>query len=150
MEQNQNGSIISIEQAVVGECYELILTNFSGLYRYAMGDVVLMKEMVGEYPLVQFLYRIGYMLNAAGEKVTTEQLSKSICKVMRQTEIVVIDYRAAIDSDSERYQIVMAVESKSGSVADRNLDTELISRQLDKTLIAQNPDYGYLREENYL
>ncbi len=54
----------------VGGFYQLLITNYSGFYRYNIGDVI---EVVGFYetvPLVVFRYRQGGTLSAITEKTT--------------------------------------------------------------------------------
>lgn len=44
-------------QAEVGQVYELVITNASGLYRYRFGDVI---KVVGHHntcPVIEFHYR---------------------------------------------------------------------------------------------
>ncbi len=73
-----------------GEKYELVLTNRSGLYRYRLGDVV---EAVGRYkaaPIVKYCYRKNQIINIAGEKTNSEQLTLAVERfsVLTNTRIV--------------------------------------------------------------
>lgn len=54
----------------VGECYRILVTNYSGIYRYDIGDVV---EVVGFYeqtPIIVFRHRRGGLLSSTTEKTT--------------------------------------------------------------------------------
>ncbi|HEY9596649.1 MAG TPA: GH3 auxin-responsive promoter family protein [Cyanophyceae cyanobacterium] len=54
----------------VGEYYRILVTNYSGFYRYDIGDVV---EVVGFYeqtPLITFRHRRGGLLSSTTEKTT--------------------------------------------------------------------------------
>ncbi len=64
----------------VGERYELVFTNHSGLYRYCMGDVVEVVGWYGQAPIVQFCYRRNQVINIAGEKSNQEQLAQAMEK----------------------------------------------------------------------
>lgn len=90
---NHNGAILAIEAAFfefipqeqwneeqpktllphevkVGEYYRILVSNYSGFYRYDIGDVV---EVVGWYeqtPLIVFRHRLGGLLSSTTEKTT--------------------------------------------------------------------------------
>lgn len=67
----------------VGERYRLLTTNYSGFYRYDIGDVV---EVVGFYnttPLIVFRYRRGGTLSATTEK-TTEYHATQVMQTLQQ------------------------------------------------------------------
>lgn len=67
----------------VGERYRLLTTNYSGFYRYDIGDVV---EVVGFYntaPLIVFRYRRGGMLSATTEK-TTEYHATQVMQALQK------------------------------------------------------------------
>ncbi|MBE9178281.1 GH3 auxin-responsive promoter family protein [Oculatella sp. LEGE 06141] len=58
------------EEVKVGELYRILVTNYSGFYRYDIGDVV---EVVGFYeraPLITFRHRLGGLLSSTTEKTT--------------------------------------------------------------------------------
>lgn len=63
-----------INELEVGKTYELIVSNFSGLYRYRMGDVVKVTGMYNNTPRIEFLYRLGLSMNIANEKTTTQMV----------------------------------------------------------------------------
>lgn len=63
---------------------ELIFTNRSGLYRYAMGDVLEVTGVWGQSPIVKFCYRKNQAINVASEMMTTEELEAAIQAFQRQ------------------------------------------------------------------
>ncbi len=70
-------------QVKVGECYRILMTNYSGFYRYDIGDVV---EIVGFYqqaPLLAFRYRRGGLLSSTTEK-TTEFQATQVMQALQQ------------------------------------------------------------------
>jgi hypothetical protein len=48
---------VVFEQAEIGELYEVVITNASGLYRYRLGDVVKVCGFHHQAPIVEFMYR---------------------------------------------------------------------------------------------
>ncbi len=63
-----------IDQLEMGKKYELVVSNFSGLYRYRMEDVVQVTGMHNNTPTIEFLYRRNLGMNLANEKTTTEMV----------------------------------------------------------------------------
>lgn len=66
---------------------ELIFTNRSGLYRYAMGDVLEVTGFYGQCPIVKFCYRKNQAINVASEMMTTEELESSIHAFQQENSI---------------------------------------------------------------
>ncbi|MES1023103.1 GH3 auxin-responsive promoter family protein [Gloeocapsa sp. BRSZ] len=67
----------------VGQLYRILMTNYSGLYRYDNGDVI---EVVGFYnktPLITFRYRRGGLLSSTTEK-TTESHATHVMQALQQ------------------------------------------------------------------
>lgn len=63
-----------IDQLEVGKDYELVISNFSGLYRYKMEDVVHVTGMYNNTPRIELLYRQNLSMNVANEKTTTQMV----------------------------------------------------------------------------
>lgn len=74
----------------IGEMYELVITNRSGLYRYRLGDVVKVIGFHGKAPVVKFCYRRDQVINIAGEKSNQQQFDMAI---KRFTDIVQTEVR---------------------------------------------------------
>ncbi|PZD72020.1 hypothetical protein C1752_03947 [Acaryochloris thomasi RCC1774] len=54
----------------VGQCYRIVFSNFSGFYRYDLGDVVEVEGFYEQTPLLIFRYRRGGVMTSVGEKIT--------------------------------------------------------------------------------
>jgi GH3 auxin-responsive promoter len=92
-EVNQDGSILALDsgffefipedqwslsepktllpcEVTPGERYRILVTNYSGLYRYDIGDVVEVLGFYNETPLIVFRHRLGGLLSSTTEKTT--------------------------------------------------------------------------------
>ncbi len=67
-----------INQLEVGKKYEIVVSNFSGLYRYRMEDVVQVTRMHNNTPEIEFLYRRNLGMNIANEKTTTQMVDFAV------------------------------------------------------------------------
>jgi hypothetical protein len=57
-----------------GNDYAIVLTTMSGLYRYALGDIVRVVDFVGDVPVVEFQCRQGVAASLITEKITEPQI----------------------------------------------------------------------------
>ena len=70
-----------------GQCYEVVITNHAGLYRYRLGDVVRIVDFAGSTPVFEFDHRRGNVVDLVGEK-TTEQHSAAPSRSWRGSSSV--------------------------------------------------------------
>ncbi len=75
---NDNVTPLLINQLEVGKKYEIVVSNFSGLYRYRMEDVVTVTRMYNNTPEIEFLYRRNLGMNIANEKTTTQMVDFAV------------------------------------------------------------------------
>ncbi len=54
--------------------YDVIVTNYAGLYRYRLGDVIKVVDYYNNSPEIEFLYRKNQVINMVSEKTTEEHL----------------------------------------------------------------------------
>ncbi len=70
----ENPETLLIDELEVGKKYEIVVTNFSGLYRYRIADVVKVTRMYHNTPQIELLYRRNLGMNIANEKTTTQMI----------------------------------------------------------------------------
>ena len=73
-----NATPLLINQLEIGKKYEIVVSNFSGLYRYRMEDVVQVTRMHNNTPEIEFLYRRNLGMNIANEKTTTQMVDFAV------------------------------------------------------------------------
>lgn len=91
-EGDEEQTPLTFREVEVGGKYELIITTLSGLYRYAIGDVVEVTGFYGEAPIVRISYRKNQVLNIADEKMNVRQLESAIHKFESLTDCVLEGY----------------------------------------------------------
>jgi hypothetical protein len=75
-----------------GECYRILMTNYSGFYRYDIGDMV---EVVGFYeqsPLIVFRYRAGGLLSSTFEKTTEFHATQVMQSLQHEFDVTLEDF----------------------------------------------------------
>ncbi|XP_014677530.1 PREDICTED: GH3 domain-containing protein-like isoform X3 [Priapulus caudatus] len=133
-DQEQPKTIFA-EQAKVGESYELVITNMSGLYRYRFGDIVKVVRFFNECPVIEFLYRKGQLLNVRGEKTSEDSFYQALvhcayrwhhCKVIDYTccESVLMDTLQGNTDSSVPYYLVFVELGGAEARKHLNISTE--------------------------
>lgn len=107
---------------------ELIFTNRSGLYRYAMGDVLEVIGFYGEAPLVKFCYRKNQAINLANEMMTTEDLEKAI-QHFEEEEGISLDGRYCFCGDYSHW-----IPCYKLYIEGENLESEKMAETIDRCL----------------
>lgn len=76
----------------VGEFYRILVTSYSGLYRYDIGDVV---EVVGFYentPMIVFRHRRGGLLSSTTEKTTEFHVTQAMQMLQQEFGVSLDDF----------------------------------------------------------
>ena len=126
----------------VGECYELILTTFSGLYRYAMGDILKVTGFFEGLPIILFQYRKNLVLNIAGEKLDMKTLDQAMLVWSKISRLSIWQYYFYEEYDEVPacYRGIVALEPDGENIREEAAD------QMDKCLRGLSLDYDDLRK----
>lgn len=126
-----------------GKKYEPVITNFSGLYRYRLGDIIRVKSFIGKSPVIEFLFRKDQAINLAGEKIDLNQLELTVYD-LRKKGLNVDKYcigpvRLEVPG---KYFSVISVQNDPAAA---HISDEAASELLDESLKQNSPDYKDLR-----
>ncbi|MCR4788300.1 MAG: GH3 auxin-responsive promoter family protein [Lachnospiraceae bacterium] len=137
-DENSRNTVLPGE-VIEGRDYEIVITTFSGLYRYATGDVVTVTGFSGENPLVRFKCRRDLVLNVAGEKTDEYTLDSVMRDLAAETVMSISGYlaRADISELPGKYEIMICTE--------RKYKQDGLSSIFDRLMIKYNKDYEDLR-----
>ena len=96
-------------QARPGRCYEVVLTTLDGLTRYRLEDIVRVVEFYGQTPIIEFIERVGQVINVAGEKTAEHHVVEAMEAACRIVRASLVDYFVVADSEHQpgRYQLVI-------------------------------------------
>lgn len=109
-----------MDQLEVGKNYEIIITNFSGLYRYRLLDIVRVTGYHNKTPMVEFLYRSNMGLNIANEKTTTQMLDFVADQIDRKFNLNLKGYSYYADTDAEHPCYTLLCETDSDVIKTNN------------------------------
>ncbi|GAA0756779.1 GH3 auxin-responsive promoter family protein [Clostridium sartagoforme] len=122
-----NPKAISSDQLEIGKSYEIVITTYTGLYRYRIGDVVKVVGFYNNSPEIEFLYRRNQVLNMVSEKTTEEHLTDAIRNTKNRLKLDLIDYTTVADNSITpgRYQFYFEVKGKVTKELVRSIEITL-------------------------
>ncbi|KAK6141050.1 hypothetical protein DH2020_025210 [Rehmannia glutinosa] len=109
---------VGLTEVEVGKEYEIIVTNFAGLYRYRLGDVVRVQGFHNSTPELQFVCRSNLVLNINIDKNTEKDLQLAVeaaAKVLAEEKMEVVDFTSSVDLSTEpgHYVIFWEISGKA-------------------------------------
>lgn len=138
---------LTLGEIEVGKDYEIIVTNFSGLYRYRLLDVVHVTGMYNNSPKIEFLYRTNIGMNLANEKTTTQMLDWVAEETEKHFGINFKGYSFFPESQSDKPHYVMIVETASDVPMTKKAEVE---KFVDESFRECNEKYEKYRTWNMI
>ncbi|XP_073291193.1 jasmonoyl--L-amino acid synthetase JAR4-like [Primulina huaijiensis] len=105
---------VGLTEVKVGEEYEVLVTNFAGLYRYRLGDVVKVKGFHNSTPELQFVCRKNLLLTINIDKNTEKDLQLSVeaaAKLLSAKNQEVVDFTSQVDISTDPAHYVIFWET---------------------------------------
>ncbi|XP_010523788.1 PREDICTED: jasmonic acid-amido synthetase JAR1-like [Tarenaya hassleriana] len=95
---------VGLTEVKVGEEYEILFTNYAGMYRYRLGDVVKVMGFYNKTPQLKFICRKNLILSINIDKNTERDLQVSVeaaAKRLSEEKLEVLDFSSQVDVSSE-------------------------------------------------
>lgn len=140
----ENGKVVRLEDVEKGKKYELIVTTFSGLYRYQTGDMIGIRDFYGEAPVYRVCGRKNNVLNIAGEKIGESEILEVIERWSRKASCEVEDFAIGIDSSCIPERYLLFAEIKERNQIDE-MSISIMENDFDSILKEVSPDYQDIR-----
>ncbi|GKV04920.1 hypothetical protein SLEP1_g17008 [Rubroshorea leprosula] len=102
-EEVDNGMLVDLVNVKLGNYYELVITTFSGLNRYRIGDVLQVTGFHNQAPQFRFICRRNVVLSIDTDKTNEEDLHRSISTAKRLLEpynALLVEYTSYADTSS--------------------------------------------------
>lgn len=131
---------VSMSEVEIGRQYAVVLTTFSGLYRYRMNDVVTIVGFHGEAPVIEVSGRYKNLLNAAGEKIDEASMREAIRVWAERMELQMDDFAAGVDMRNVPSRYHIFIETRSPL-----MDAGQMAHAFDEALRGVSPDYHDVR-----
>ncbi|MBA0572422.1 hypothetical protein Golob_002764 [Gossypium lobatum] len=119
--------VVDLVNVKLGQCYELVVTSFIGLYRYKVGDILKVTGYHNNAPQFQFVRWKNAFLSIDLEKIVEDELAegKQAKLFIRQFQLQLVDYTSAVDISLIPghcilfWELKMEGSSKSPELSDR-------------------------------
>ena len=136
--------VLLLNQLELDKEYRLIITTYSGLYRYDMKDIVKVDGFIGDTPTISFISKSGDIGNICGEKVTASLISDVVDRFF---DIDVKYFCAIADKDEFRYVLCVEPESRFDISQD---ELKNLAKDIEEYMFVLNDPYKVFREQNLL
>ncbi|NCJ07042.1 GH3 auxin-responsive promoter [Synechococcales cyanobacterium C] len=126
----------------VGALYRILVTNYAGLYRYDIGDVV---EVVGFYektPRIIFRYRQGGQISSTSEKTTESHVIQVMSRLQAQFGVTLDDFCVTLSATEIPAHYLVNLELIPGSEIN---NPQTFLQAFDQELQQENPHYQVMR-----
>ena len=145
--KNQSNDIFNINEIEKNKIWEIILTNFSGLYRYEIGDVIKVVNINEKGIFFEFCFRKNNVINIIAEKTNFYHLEK----VMRRMDeiipnILAYSIGATIYENIGTYFLFLSLDDDQL----KNINLNTLIKEFDLALCKVNFGYGVDRKKKYL
>ncbi|CDP18354.1 unnamed protein product [Coffea canephora] len=137
--------IVDLANVKIGQHYELLVTTCTGLYRYRMGDILLVTGFHNITPQFKFVQRRNVVLSIDTDKTTEQDLQNAVTIAMHILEplgFFLLDYSSYADTSSIPGHYVLFWELQLRS---NNDIPELDQVKMEKccSLVEQSLDQKY-------
>ena len=118
----------------------MIVTNYSGLYRYRTFDIYEVTGMYNNTPKVVLLYRQNLSMNVANEKTTTQMIDYAAKETAAKMGVEMVGHSFWPDLGTKPPRYVMLTEIKDGEAMSEE-DRQKFIDILDEELKGVNEKY---------
>ena len=126
-----------------GEYYEIIITSYSGLYRYNMKDMVYVQDVTNQSPRIVFAAKSTEYLKLNDMELFVFEIERDLKIACQQVQEEIRFYQ--VIADEKERKLVFVVEPVSNEFQGQ----EFI-KELEKIICANHTNYRYYRENQQL
>ncbi|KAL0709447.1 hypothetical protein Bca4012_016425 [Brassica carinata] len=127
--------VVDLLDVKLGCTYEPVVTNFTGLYRMRVGDVLMVTGFYSNAPQFKFVRRENVVLSIDNDKTNEEDLFKAVSEVklvLESSDVILVDFTSYADTSTfpGHYVIYLEVKDKEGEKKEEymELDEEVFSK----------------------
>ncbi|XP_009624482.1 indole-3-acetic acid-amido synthetase GH3.10-like [Nicotiana tomentosiformis] len=134
------GDVVPLSQVKIGQQYEIVLTTFTGLYRYRLGDVVEVASFYKKTPKLNFICRRKLILTVNIDKNTEKDLQLVVergSQILSKARADLVDFTSHANVTKQPGHYVIYWEIK-GEVEEMVLGE--CCREMDASFV----DHGYV------
>ncbi|KAL1214072.1 4-substituted benzoates-glutamate ligase GH3.12 [Cardamine amara subsp. amara] len=130
VDEGNNEEIVDLVDVKLGCFYEPLVTNYSGLHRYRMGDILQVSGFHNTAPQFRFVQRKNVVLSVSAEATTEEDVLKALnhaTLVLKSSDLILMGFTCYVDISTLPGHYVFYWELKAQTTSDVvNLDNKVL------------------------
>ncbi|NJN61320.1 MAG: GH3 auxin-responsive promoter family protein [Coleofasciculaceae cyanobacterium RL_1_1] len=127
----------------VGHRYRILVTSYSGFYRYDIGDVIEVTGFYNAAPRIVFRHRRGGLLSSTTEKTTEFHAIETLRTLQEEFQIKLEDFCITLADDAIPGGYVVNIELASGYTL---ADPDHFLKRFEYWMATFNEPYGTVRQ----
>lgn len=127
-----------------GHRYRILVTNYSGFYRYDIGDVVEVEGFFNQAPIFVFRHRRGGLLSSTTEKTTEFHVTQTMQLLQKEFGIALENFCITLADDVIPAPYLVNIELAHGHTLD---NPERFRQRFDETLKEVHASYEVKRRD---
>ncbi|XP_022753274.1 indole-3-acetic acid-amido synthetase GH3.17-like isoform X2 [Durio zibethinus] len=149
---NEDTEPVDLVNVKPGQCYELLVTTSAGLYRYRVGDILMVSGFHNNTPQFRFVERQNVILSIHADKTSEADLSKAVTEAKALLDplgIFLTGYTSYGDTSSipGHYVLFWELKGKEGNNI-KEVDPKIMVECCSKMEESLNYTYKMYRKEN--
>lgn len=133
----QEAEVLTLERAVEGEEYVLLISTVAGAWRYMIGDTVIITDKARSE--IKISGRTKHYLNVVGEQLSVDKMNMAIEKLEEKCDVGVKEFVASTVSEGEGFIMKWIIGT------DKEIDTKEAAGIIDTELCNNNKNYAVAR-----
>lgn len=119
--EDEKVEAIGLADVQIGQYYELVVTTFTGLYRYRVSDILMVTGFHNNAPQFRFVERRNVVLSIDADKTNEEDLLKAVAQaklIVEPLGFFLTEYTSYADTSSlpGHYVLFWELEFRSGNL----------------------------------
>ncbi|WAL62337.1 GH3 auxin-responsive promoter family protein [Thermocoleostomius sinensis] len=131
-------------EVIPSQCYRILVTNYNGLYRYDIGDVVEVLGFYNQAPIIVFRHRLGGMLSSITEKTTEFHVMQVMQQLQQEFHVTLENFCITLSEQDIPPHYLVNIELAPGSLLP---DPVSFIHQFDRHLQAIHTSYAIKRPD---
>lgn len=131
-------------EVTLGNYYRIVVTNYSGLYRYDINDIVEVLGFYNEAPIVVFRHRLGGLLSSTTEKTTEFHAVQVMQRLQQSFNLALENFCITLAEHELPPHYLVNIEIVAG---EHLSDPQAFIQQFDRYLREIQPSYALKRPD---
>ncbi|GAB4369462.1 MAG: GH3 auxin-responsive promoter family protein [Elainellaceae cyanobacterium] len=131
-------------QVKPGDRYRILVTNYSGFYRYDIGDVVEVEGFCGKAPIFIFRHRLGGVISSTTEKTSEFHIMQTMQQLKQEFNVSLENFCVTLSNDQIPPCYLLNIELAEGQVLP---DPKQFLQRFDQILQNVHESYAVKRPD---